>query len=349
MDRTIAHGPAVAAAAAARSACSPIPRRRPAAARPSGLSACRAAPPRISAAGRPVCVAHPRSAAPRQVDMKLGGGTVPMQQAGVLQRPACTHSDTGVACPGGAARAKTPHSGIRLAGDNLPAIVKAVLGKSFDPGRAPASASWPGGAECGGRGRTRRGPEPHPLGNFEHGGPRGPGPHGEPPGARGSLGAPPAPGEVPPLCPFCGGRGLPKKPGMGRLSGSSVSVGAASLRLVVDSKGEEYYKCHGCDMSFVFADREIGTMLPGMMVSLSVPIRIKHYYGGGVSARDLLTRHRTATVRKVRGRLSFFSSKTARNELVVCFNYNGVRTFGSFRRRRGDNGYYYTFEGLDRA
>lgn len=136
---------------------------------------------------------------------------------------------------------------------------------------------------------------------------------------------------------------------MGRLSGSSVSVGAASLRLVVDSKGEEYYKCHGCDMSFVFADREIETMLPGMMVSLSVPIRIKHYYGGGVSARDLLTRHRTATVRKVRGRLSFFSSKTARNELVVCFNYNGVRTFGSFRRRRGDNGYYYTFEGLDRA
>ena len=177
------------------------------------------------------------------------------------------------------------------------------------------------------------------------GGPRGAGPHGGPPDATGA----PAPGEVPPLCPFCGGRGLPKKPGMGRLSGSSVSVGAASLRLVVDSKGEEYYKCHGCDMSFVFADREIGTMLPGMMVSLSVPIRIKHYYGGGVSARDLLTRHRTATVRKVRGRLSFFSSKTARNELVVCFNCNGVRTFGSFRRRRGDNGYYYTFEGLDRA
>ena len=174
--------------------------------------------------------------------------------------------------------------------------------------------------------------------------PNGEGPRGGPRGA----GSATAPGGAATPCPFCGGLGLPKKPGIGRLSGSQVSVGVASLHLVVDSSGEEYYKCHGCDMSFVFADREVETMLPGMMVDLSVAIRIKHYYGDGVSARDLLTRHRTATVRKVRGRLSFFSSRTARNELIVCFNCNGIRTFGSFRRRRGANGYYYTFEGLDR-
>ena len=176
-------------------------------------------------------------------------------------------------------------------------------------------------------------------------GPGGAGPRGGPPDAKGA----PAPERSPVPCPFCGGRGLPKKPGIDRLSGSSVSVGAASLRLVVDSKGEEYYKCHGCDMSFVLADREIETILPGMMVNLSVPIRIRHYYGGGVSARDLLTRHCAAAVRKARGRLSFFASRMAQNELVLCFNYNGIRTFGSFRRRRGANGYYYTFEGLDRA
>ena len=173
-------------------------------------------------------------------------------------------------------------------------------------------------------------------------GPSGAGPRRRPPDTKD------APGGAATPCPFCGGLGLPKKPVIDRLSGSSVSVGVASLHLVVDSSGEEYYKCHGCDMSFVFADREVETMLPGMMVDLSVAIRIKHYYGDGVSARDLLTRHRTATVRKVRGRLSFFSSRTARNELIVCFNCNGIRTFGSFRRRRGANGYYYTFEGLDR-
>lgn len=177
------------------------------------------------------------------------------------------------------------------------------------------------------------------------GGPGEESPHGAPPNTKGT----PAPEGAAAPCPFCGGFGLLKKPVIDRLSGSSVSVGVASLHLVVDSRGEEYYKCNGCNMSFVFADREIETMLPGMMVSLSVAFRIKHYYGGGVSARDLLTKHRTATVRKVRGRLSFFASRIAQNELVMCFNYNGIRTFGSFRRRRGDNGYYYTFEGLDRV
>ena len=177
------------------------------------------------------------------------------------------------------------------------------------------------------------------------GGPRGASPHGALPNTKGT----PAPEGAAAPCPFCGGLGLPRKPGIDRLSGSSVSVGVASLHLVVDSRGEEYYKCNGCNMSFVFADREIETMLPGMMADLSVAFRIKHYYGDGVSAHDLLTRHRTATVRKVRGRLSFFASRIAQNEIIVCFNYNGIRTFGSFRRRRGANGYYYTFEGLDRV
>ena len=160
--------------------------------------------------------------------------------------------------------------------------------------------------------------------------------------------APPPPeGSAP--CPFCGGVGLPKRPWGDRISGSSIGTDVASLRLVVDSSGEEYFKCHGCNTSFVFADREIGTILPGLRMRPKVALLAKHYYGDGVSVHDLLTRHRTAIVRKIHGRLSFISARTARNELVVCLNYNGVRTFGSLRRRRGCNGYYYELRGLDRA
>lgn len=150
-------------------------------------------------------------------------------------------------------------------------------------------------------------------------------------------------------CPFCGGRGLPRRPGLGRLSGSSVTIGPASLRLAVDLGGEEYFECRGCGMAYVFAEREIGTMLPDMRMGLNIPILVKHYHGDGVTVRALLTEHRTAMVRKVRGSLSFLSPSTARNELVMCFNHGGVRTFGSFRRRRGERGYYYTFEELNRA
>lgn len=151
------------------------------------------------------------------------------------------------------------------------------------------------------------------------------------------------------LCPFCGGRGLPRRPRLDRLSGSSVTIGPATLRLVVDTRGEEYFKCRGCDMAFVFAEREIETILAGLKMGPNIPILAKHYYGDGVTVRDLLTEHRTAMVRKVRSGLSFLSPSAVRNELVMCFNYNGIRTFGSFRRRRGGRGYYYTFEVLNRA
>lgn len=150
-------------------------------------------------------------------------------------------------------------------------------------------------------------------------------------------------------CPFCGGRGLPRRPGMDRLSGSSVSVGPASLHLAVDPKGERYYMCRGCNMAFVFAEREIETMLPGMIVGPNIPILVRHYYGDDTTVRALLTEHRTAMVRKVRGRLSLLAPVAAGSELVMCFRHKGVRTFGSFRRKRGDRGYYYAFEELNRA
>lgn len=90
-------------------------------------------------------------------------------------------------------------------------------------------------------------------------------------------------------------------------------------------------------------------MLPGMRMGQNIPLLVKHYYGDGVTVRALLTEHRTAMVRKVRSRLSFLSPSAARNELIMCFNHRAVRTFGSFRRRRGELGYYYTFEELNRA
>ena len=155
-------------------------------------------------------------------------------------------------------------------------------------------------------------------------------------------------GSVP--CPFCGGRALPRRPGLERLSGSTITVGPASLNLAVGPSGEEYYSCRGCNMAFVFADRDIKALLPGLAVDSNIPTLISHYYGDGVSARDLLAEHSTAVVRKVRPSLSFLSPSAARNELVVCFNYRSVRTFGSLRRRKGKRGYrYYSFEELIRT
>lgn len=154
---------------------------------------------------------------------------------------------------------------------------------------------------------------------------------------------------APATCPFCGGLALPKRPALDRLSGSSLALGPASLSLAAGTGGEEYYACRGCGMAFVFAEREIETMLPGMEMDTNIPDLVEFYYGGGLTVRALLTEHRTAMVRKVRAGLSFLSPAAARSELIMCFNHRGVRTFGSFRRRRGGRGFYYTFEELNRA
>ena len=140
-------------------------------------------------------------------------------------------------------------------------------------------------------------------------------------------------------CPFCGGVVFPRWPWRDHLPVLYIRVRSSTLRLAAGREGRAHLGCHGCEMSFVPADADMAAILPGLRVRRNAAICARHYYGDGVSVRDLLARHRTAVVKRVRWRPPLLSSKAARSELVVCLKYNGMRTFCTLRLRGGDGSY----------
>lgn len=112
---------------------------------------------------------------------------------------------------------------------------------------------------------------------------------------------------------------------------------------------ESYLRCHGCTMEFVRADRDVGNILAGLRVERRVAGRVRLYYGEGVTASDLLARHRTAMARKASRYRSLASVSVSKRELFVCFRRGGVRTFGSFVKKSSGGGEYYVFTELSMA
>lgn len=148
-------------------------------------------------------------------------------------------------------------------------------------------------------------------------------------------------------CPFCGGRAHRVRPilAWARLG---VTVGGTGGFLDI-RRPESYLRCHGCTMEFVRADRDVGNILAGLRVERRVAGRVRHYYGEGVTASDLLARHRTAMARRASRCRSLASVSVSRKELFVCFRRGGVRTFGSFVKRSSGDGEYYVFTELSMA
>ena len=136
-------------------------------------------------------------------------------------------------------------------------------------------------------------------------------------------------------CPFCKGqlitKRLPsdkvKKVG-GRVMGTGASV---ELR----KSGGSYFTCNGCRMKFVDADRNMGAILRNLKVGANIAYRIIHFYGKELPPTKLLSDHRIAVVRKVNPAKSLLGMSIAKKELIVCFSYNGIMTYGSFIKDKG--------------
>lgn len=152
-------------------------------------------------------------------------------------------------------------------------------------------------------------------------------------------------------CPFCGGQAAIKRPKLDLLK--KVGGKAYGFEGYVETRRlkDVYYKCNGCMMEYVCADREIESILAGLEVGDSIQGRIKQYYNEDVSVVDLLTEYSTGMVRKANNYLSFISTHVVKDELIICFRYKKVRTFGTFikRSRKGSNEVYYLFDELNKA
>ena len=146
-------------------------------------------------------------------------------------------------------------------------------------------------------------------------------------------------------CPLCGGASIRRAPLLDRLR--ELGIPAVGGGFKTRKSGEEYLKCHGCTAEFVHTDRDIKTIMNGLAVQENVPAQIEHYYKRQIRISDLLTRHRTAIIRRVSARRSMLGVSTAKRELIICFMYRGVRTYGTFVRESDpERGVRYVFTEL---
>ena len=137
-------------------------------------------------------------------------------------------------------------------------------------------------------------------------------------------------------CPFCGGCLLVKGPLAERVEEAGVSIAGSGGSAKLRKSGDTYFTCNGCMMAFVDADRDIEGILRGLKSKANIAHRTRHFYGEGVTPRELLENHRTAILRKANPRRSLLGVSLARKELIICFSYNEIRTYGSFIRK-GDH------------
>lgn len=149
----------------------------------------------------------------------------------------------------------------------------------------------------------------------------------------------------PDTCPLCGGASIRRAPLLDRLR--ELGIPAVGGGFKTRKSGEEYLKCHGCTAEFVHTDRDVKTIMNGLVVQDNVPAQIEHYYKRRIRVADLLTRHRTAIIRRVSAGRSMLGVSTAKRELIICFMYRGVRTYGTFVRRTDPGrGVHYVFTEL---
>ena len=155
-----------------------------------------------------------------------------------------------------------------------------------------------------------------------------------------------APAVAPPdTCPICGGASIRRAPLLDRLK--ELGIPAVGGGFKTRKSGEEYLKCHGCGAEFVPINRDIKTIMNGLMVQKNVPDLIEYYYKRRIKVSDLLTRHRTAIIRRVNVKRSMLGVSASQKELIICFMYRGVRTFGTFVRKADPKrGAHYVFTEL---
>lgn len=154
--------------------------------------------------------------------------------------------------------------------------------------------------------------------------------------------------DSPRTCPFCGGRALRKRPLLDGVE-LGASMAGASLSVKSPRSKESYLHCNGCMIDYIRADRDVETVAAGLLIEPWAAFQARHYYGEGVAVSDLLRRHCTGMARRVHPLRSLTSVSVVKGELLACFSYAGVRTFGSLVRRRRGGVDFYVLGGLGKA
>lgn len=157
----------------------------------------------------------------------------------------------------------------------------------------------------------------------------------------------------PNICPFCGATPIKKIPysdriedvGIGGKIGGGIEegfvelAGKGKLKVKPNPDQDVYYSCNGCNTTYVWANIDINLLINHLQGNKDkIAMQINHYYAGKVTLHELLTTYRTGIVRKY-SKQSWIANWKVKSLLYVCFNYENIRTFATFMRKK--NSYYY--------
>lgn len=153
-------------------------------------------------------------------------------------------------------------------------------------------------------------------------------------------------------CPFCGGQPIQRQSFLDRIEKVTAGVkvpdpttgmpvvGLDGTADLTPMTRQNTYQCNGCNQEFVWADIDMNLIIKHLSGTENIPLLVRHYYPNEVTLTELLRHHVTGCVRKPKTKSSWLSKTRTQRHLIVCLNYNGVRTFCTFERRVKTKEYY---------
>lgn len=149
-------------------------------------------------------------------------------------------------------------------------------------------------------------------------------------------------------CPFCGNDGIVSFSSYQELLDNwenqfpAIATPDGPIRISSNPRPKDFHKCCNCLMEFSFVDIDIDELLRNTSGEIEIRMLKDHHYPNGPTLCELISTYRTAIVKKPRHTSSYLSDDEINRMIIIPFNYEGVRTYGTFMQDKGSNTYRIT-------
>ena len=119
----------------------------------------------------------------------------------------------------------------------------------------------------------------------------------------------------------------------------NISTIDGILELGTKKNSKRYFACSRCEIDYIPTKIDLELLLSNLQVKANVSVRLDYFYPG-LSLRELILNHRTGIVKKPDDSSSWVSKDLVKRQILMGFNINGVRTIGTFIRKKKTKNHY---------
>lgn len=145
-------------------------------------------------------------------------------------------------------------------------------------------------------------------------------------------------------CLFCDNQIIIRNPDFAdrfKKKGTSpiISTVDGDLKVKTRKNTKRYFSCSKCEIDYIPIKIDLELLLSNLQVKANVSVRLDYFYLG-ISLNDLILKHRTGIAKKPEDAASWVSKDLVKRQLLMGFNYNEVRTIGTFIRKKKTKDHY---------